>query len=65
MKILMLVNWKVAYENQIPEGKQPPDYVVPGQKYWFFRYLSDDISVHFHGWNALKKKKSGFISGRH
>ena len=41
----MLVNWKVAYENQIPEGKQPPDYVVPGQKYWFFRYLSDDISV--------------------
>ena len=28
-----------------PEGKQPPDYVVPGQKYWFFRYLSDDISV--------------------
>ena len=45
MKILMLVNWKVAYENQIPEGKQPPDYVVPGQKYWFFRYLSDDISV--------------------
>ena len=45
VKILMLVNWKVAYENQIPEGKQPPDYVVPGQKYWFFRYLSDDISV--------------------
>ena len=45
MKILMLVNWKVAYENQIPEGKQPPDYVVPGQKYWFFRYLSDDICV--------------------
>ena len=45
VKILMLVNWKVAYENQIPEGKQPPDYVVPRQKYWFFRYLSDDISV--------------------
>lgn len=45
MRILMLVNWKVKYCNEIPADKQPPDYVVPGQKYWFFRYLPDDAEV--------------------
>jgi len=32
-KILMLVNWKVVRQDRIPEGKQPPDYVVPGLPY--------------------------------
>lgn len=39
MKILMLVNWKVEYVNEVPVDKQPPDYVVLGKPYWFFRYF--------------------------
>lgn len=40
MKILMLVNWKVEYTDKVPEDKQPPDYYVEGQPYWFFRYFN-------------------------
>lgn len=43
--VLMLVNWKVTRAEQIPEGIQPPDYVVPGVPYWFFRYMSPDFAV--------------------
>lgn len=41
MKILMLVNWKVEYRRiQVgSEAKQPPDYYVSGEPYWFFRYF--------------------------
>lgn len=35
MKILMLVNWKVEYTSETPEDRQPPDYVVNGERYWF------------------------------
>lgn len=46
MKILMLVNWKIKYSDTVPEGVQPPDYYVPGLKYWFFRYFENqDITV--------------------
>lgn len=46
MKILMLVNWKIEYTDSIPKGKQPPDYYVSGEKYWFFRYFQNqDIDV--------------------
>lgn len=45
IKILMLVNWKIEYAPQIPEGKQPPDYYVQGQPYWFFRYFKEPVSV--------------------
>ncbi len=46
MKILMLVNWKIEYSDTVPSDKQPPDYYVKGQKYWFFRYFKDqDIEV--------------------
>lgn len=44
-KILMLVNWKVARGTQVPEGKQPPDYVVEGQPYWFYRYFKEQVQV--------------------
>lgn len=45
MKILMLVNWKVVRSEQIPEDRQPPDYVAAGQPYWFYRYFEEDVSV--------------------
>ena len=46
MKILMLVNWKIEYSDTVPKDKQPPDYYVPWQPYWFFRYFKNkDISV--------------------
>ena len=46
MKILMLVNWKIEYTDTVPSDRQPPDYFVPGQPYWFFRYFKNsDISV--------------------
>lgn len=41
MKILMLVNWKVEYCDRIPSGKQPPDYFVKSEPYWFFRYFEE------------------------
>lgn len=47
MKILMLVNWKVEYCTSAPSGKQPPDYFVKGEPYWFFRYFEkqDDLDI--------------------
>lgn len=57
MKILMLVNWKVEYANEIPRDKQPPDYYVTGQPYWFFRYFQnvenfqiDVVDIHSFPW---------------
>lgn len=38
MNILMLVNWKIHYLSENREDIQPPDKVVEGKKYWFFRY---------------------------
>ncbi|MBO5322983.1 MAG: glycosyltransferase family 4 protein [Oscillospiraceae bacterium] len=45
MKVLMLVNWKVKYCDQIPADKQPPDYYVQGAPYWFFRYFKEQPEV--------------------
>lgn len=45
MKILMLVNWKIEYCNKKPMDKQPPDYYVKGEQYWFYRYFKDDSEV--------------------
>lgn len=45
MKILMLVNWKVAFCDQSPGDKQPPDYHVKGQPYWFFRHFQNQPEV--------------------
>lgn len=41
----MLVNWKIEYSDSVPEGKQPPDYDVPGYPYWFFRYFKEPVEV--------------------
>ena len=45
MKILMLVNWKIEYCDQVPADKQPPDYHVKGEPYWFFRYFKEQPEV--------------------
>ena len=45
MKILMLVNWKTEYCDVAPADKQPPDYVVKGEPYWFFRYFKEQPEV--------------------
>ncbi len=51
MKILMLVNWKIQYCKKKPNDKQPPDYLVSEQDYWFYRYFLkkpevDVIDIH-------------------
>ena len=47
MKILMLVNWKVLSCKETPNDKQPPDYRVEGEPYWFYRYFNqkDDVDI--------------------
>ncbi len=45
MKILMLVNWKIQYCQQRPSDKQPPDYCVAGEDYWFYRYFREKPQV--------------------
>lgn len=39
MKILMLVNWKIEKCSDIPVNKQPADYLVSGEPYWFYKYF--------------------------
>lgn len=55
MKILMLVNWKVEYCDAPPKDKQPPDYFVWGEDYWFYRYFRqkpevDVVDIRSFGW---------------
>lgn len=45
MKVLMLVNWKIEYCNIKPANKQPPDYKVSGEDYWFYRYFKNKPEV--------------------
>ena len=45
MKILMLVNWKIKYCDARPTDKQPPDYYLKGEPYWFFRYFEKQPEV--------------------
>ena len=45
MKILMLVNWKVAKTDRVPDNLQPPDYYIKGEDYWFYRYFKDKPEV--------------------
>jgi len=45
MKILMLVNWKIQYCDIKPADKQPPDYYLKGEPYWFFRYFEEQPEV--------------------
>lgn len=65
IRVLMLVNWKVTRAERTPEGIQPPDYVVPGEPYWFFRYMGPDFAVDVvdisaPGWIEKLEKKARF-----
>lgn len=58
----MLVNWKVDHCEIKPKNKQSPDYVVNGEKYWFFKYdFCNDIQIDVIGtecsWNSKFEKK--------
>lgn len=41
MRILLLINWKIRYCNEIPVDLQPSDYDCPQELFWFFRYFKD------------------------
>ena len=41
MRILLLVNWKIRYCNEIPNDLPPSDYVCPQEIYWFFKYFKE------------------------
>ena len=66
MKILMLVNWKIKYCNEKPQDKQPPDYYVSGEDYWFYRYFKekneiDVIDISSFSWlEKFEKEKIRF-----
>lgn len=66
MKILFLPNWKVKYCDSVPSDKQPPDYFIKGQDYWFFRYFEDKPEVDvldirsFPGLEKFEKNKIRF-----
>lgn len=45
MKILMLVNWKIKYSDDIPDDLQSPDYYSKKEKYWFYKYFSEEVQV--------------------
>ncbi|MBO4458943.1 MAG: glycosyltransferase family 4 protein [Butyrivibrio sp.] len=66
MKILFLPNWRVKKCTEIPKDKQPPDYYVKGQDYWFFRYFKekpevDVLDISSAGWiENFEKNKIRF-----
>lgn len=45
MRILLLINWKIRYCNEIPEDLQPSDYNCPQELFWFFRYFKEKPEV--------------------
>lgn len=64
MKILMLVNWKVEYCTEKPCNKQPPDYYLKGEEYWFYRYFKNkpDVDVlDIRSFPALEKIEKNII----
>ncbi len=64
-RVLMLVNWKVHFCDEVPEGIQPPDYYIANQPYWFFRYMSprwkvDVVDITAPKWAAGIERKIRF-----
>lgn len=66
MKVLMLVNWKIEYCDIAPKNRQPPDYYVKSNDYWFYRYFQnrpevDVIDIHsFSLLEYIEKNKLRF-----
>ncbi len=57
-RVLMLVNWKVNYCAEKPEGIQPPDYYIVEEPYWFFRYMNPEWDV-----DVVDITAPGFVAG--
>lgn len=45
MKILLLINWKIRYCEQVPDDLQPSDYSCPQEPFWFFKYFEKKPQV--------------------
>lgn len=45
MKILLLINWKIRYCEQVPDDLQPSDYSCPQEPFWFFKYFDKKPQV--------------------
>jgi len=66
LRVLFLPNWKVQRCNEAPKDKQPPDYYIEGEDYWFFRYFEnkpvvDIIDVSSFKWlENFEKNKIRF-----
>ena len=41
MKMLLLINWKIRYCEQVPDDLQPSDYNCPQEAFWFFKYFDE------------------------
>lgn len=64
MKILMLVNWVVHRYDSIPADKQPPDYFVEDEAYWFFKYFQNEVEVDIadiHSFGLLEKFEKNYL----
>ena len=44
-KILFLPNWNVKKLDKKPEDIEASNYIIDGQKYWFFKYFKVDVIV--------------------
>ena len=45
MRILLLINWKIRYCDEVPKDIQPSDYDCPQETYWFFKYFKNKPDV--------------------
>jgi glycosyltransferase involved in cell wall biosynthesis len=58
MKILFLPNWTIKQAEENILTLQSPDKYIRGEKYWFFRYFSEDTQVDvidIHAKNILHR----------
>jgi hypothetical protein len=54
MRILFIANWNIRHCDHAPSGVQAPDYVVNGNDYWFFKYISKGNQVDVLGTECSK-----------
>ena len=45
MRILLLINWKIRYCDEVPNDLQPSDYCCPQETFWFFKYFDKKPQV--------------------
>src|ERR1700722_14061437 len=62
LRILFCVNWPVDRLSEADKTRFSPDYYVPGEPYWFFRHIHENIEVDvldcrsFLGLDRLERK---------